>query len=177
MPIPSVLGLDASLTSTGYAYIDSYDKVRIGCIKPRTRGAARLAFIRDSVKELITRAAPDLVSLEGYAMGFNSGKSRLFDIGELGGVLRLLVWECKIPLLIVPPSTLKQFITGNGAAKKFHIRAALRELYSIDIDQDDQADAYALLKYGEGFLQPIAISRNISDPRRLALGKSVLYSQ
>lgn len=77
----------------------------------------RLCFIRDFLLGFINRDrvfSPELAVIEGYAMG---AKTHTHDLGEAGAMLKTAVYEAGIDLLIVPPATLKKFITGSGNSK------------------------------------------------------------
>lgn len=112
--------------------------------------------MRNQLQTLLAEVKPDIVIYEGYAMG---GKGRVFHIGELGGVFALTLYEAGVTVQIVPPTTLKMAITGAGAAGKQYrgtknpnkaaMRDALQARYGVNLAQDDEADAYALLMLGE----------------------------
>jgi len=143
----NIIGLDPSLTSLGYACSSSTGAVRVGTVRPKKmKGLDRIAFIRDQVHGLIEEVQPELVAYEGYAMGRFAG--RAFDLGELGGVLKLMLFERKIRLLLVPPTCLKLFATGKGNADKDRVMAAMAKERGKLFTYDDEADAYALYLMG-----------------------------
>lgn len=155
-----VLGFDPSLTSSGFAYRDRDGEFHTGRIKAANiRGPERLDFIRYSFLDLLGRVATaadsnvDLIAYEGYAMGGRAGRGRLFDIGELGGVLKLVAWQRGVDVLLIPPSNLKQFATGKGKADKLEVAKAIAETWGYNIPQNDEADAFILLMMGEAFLR------------------------
>lgn len=155
----SVLGIDPSLTSLGYAY-SSDDKSIVGTVRPkRLQGAARLKYILEEVREVVSASEPALIAYEGYAMGRFAGGGRLADLGELGGVLKLLAYESNIPLLIVPPSCLKLFATGKGNADKDAVMVAMAKHRGRLFSSNDEADAYAL------YLMGLAYSDRRQRPR------------
>lgn len=161
----SVLGLDLSLTSTGYAYRKK-DEIITGTITPNhLRGPERLAFLSDQLKEIIhhclfTYRKPfDLAIIEGYAYGVARGGSggalgRIFDIGEWGGVARLTLYQHAIRLGIASPAALKMLATGNGgsAIKKPQVKQGIMDTWGYEISQDDEADAFVALMLGEAVL-------------------------
>lgn len=145
-----VLGLDQSLSSTGYSYRLMDGPPVTGTIDTgELRGSHRLFYIRKKVLELIERIQPTLVVLEGYAMGFSRGKSRLADLGELGGTIKLAVWESGVDTLIVAPASLKSIIAGNGKGDKEDVKKALKSQYGFIIGNSDEADALGLMLIGE----------------------------
>jgi crossover junction endodeoxyribonuclease RuvC len=146
----SVLGIDPSLTSLGFAYYTKEGLPIVGTVKPKkVKGLARLLYLRTQVQAVLDVAKPQLIAYEGYAMGRFAG--RAFDLGELGGVLKLFFFERKIPLLLVPPSSLKLFATGIGNADKQRVMAVMSKHRGRAFSSDDEADAYALLQVGIAF--------------------------
>jgi len=151
-----VLGFDPSLVSSGFAYVDAEGQYRTGRIRTGPlRGAERLDFIERSVVTIFD-GIPDLVlvAYEGYAMGGKTARGRLFDIGELGGVLKLLAWRRGVEVLLVPPTNLKQFATGSGRADKAAVIAAIARTWGYNVPCDDEADAFVLLKMGQAYMAP-----------------------
>lgn len=140
-----VLGLDLSLTASGIATCTG----AVHVIKAKTKGMARLAEIRAAVeRELV----PDieLAVIEGYSFG--SKGSHLREIGELGGVVRMLLWDHCVPFLEVSPSTLKLYATGSGKAGKTEVVQAAEKRLGYDGHDDDEADALWLRAVGADLL-------------------------
>lgn len=148
-----ILALDLSLTRTGYALADGTHGVLLPPYGP-SAPIARLGWIRDSVKRLVILSRPDIVCIEGYSYGSQQegAFTRAFATGELGGVVRLQLFDLKVSWVDVSPSSLKLFATGFGLAKKdAMIVAAVRELGYTGHDSNE-ADALwlrqmALAKY------------------------------
>lgn len=143
----AVLGVDPSLTSTGYAY-ETPSGVKTGRITPdQLRGAKRLFYIRLMLANVIKQAKPSLVVLEDYAMGARG--NNMFHIGELGGVLKTMVWEQGIDYMLVPPTVMKSVIALSGRAEKQQISAALSVRFGVTVRQHDEADAVGLMILGQ----------------------------
>jgi len=104
--------------------------------------------MRNQLQALLDNVRPAQVIYEGYAMG---AKGRVFNIGELGGVFLTLLYEHGVSVAILPPTCLKQLITGKGNADKAAMAAALQARYDVTLGQDDEADAYALLMAAEHY--------------------------
>lgn len=144
-----VLALDLSLTRSGYALADGTHGVLappFGAEAPM----ARLRWIRGSVDRLVTMQRPNVVVIEGYS--FNSEISRAHAAGELGGVIRLLLFESTIPFAEVPPASLKMFATGNGGVKKDAVLVAAVQQLGYTGHDNNESDALwlrqmALAKY------------------------------
>ena len=146
-----VIGIDPSLTSLGLAYRIN-DQVRSFCVGGKEyRGITRIRYIRDAVEEALNRYTPDLVAFEGYALGFRGKSNIIFDLGELGGVLKLLILERSIDILLVPPTSLKLFATGKGNADKEKVSLAVRSMLGVTFSTSDQYDAAGLMLMGEMF--------------------------
>lgn len=82
------------------------------------------------------------VVMEGYAYGMKLNREKL---GELGGIVKFAVNTvfAKDPV-IVPPRSLKLFVTGKGTASKEEMVAAVQEKWAPDIKDDNVADAMGL---------------------------------
>lgn len=56
----------------------------------------------------------------------------------------------------IPPGTLKKWTAGNGRADKDQMKAAIKEKWGVEFEQDrggNKADAFALYKYGVAILE------------------------
>ena len=167
LPMLTVLGIDPSLTSTGWA-IGAEEGITIGRIRcGELRGFQRLRAIHEEVEGLLRDCQPDLVVYEGYAMGKFLGKA--FDRIELSGVLKYSIWGRKIPLLVVPPSSLKLFLTGNGRAEKEDMMREASRLYGRLIRNSDEADALGLMVMGQCFSNRRILPRDGRHYKRRAL--------
>jgi Holliday junction resolvasome RuvABC endonuclease subunit len=147
----NILGIDASLSSTGFAYRKAGTLVTGHVETDDLQGPWRLSYIRRKIEGVLLECGkPDLVVYEDYAM---AGKGRVHHIGELGGVLKTLLWEQGIDVLLVGPSVLKKIIIGKGkvakgpAGKREMVEAIKRLGYRVP--QFDEADACALMLVGE----------------------------
>ena len=112
------MGLDLSLTSTGTS-IDGVTSI----ILTSTKGAERLFIISNKLQEIVKENQVDVVIIEGYS--FASRNSQAHSIGELGGVVRLMLWQNKIPYIEVPPTSRAKFATGRGNASKHEVISAV----------------------------------------------------
>lgn len=133
------LAIDASLTATAVHSQGGGSLVRV-----KSRGLERLATIRDEVLTLAHGA--DAVFIEGYAYG---ARNQAHQIGELGGVLRLALWEMGLPVYEVPPSTLKMYGTGKGTAGKDAMIAAAIRRFGFEGSDNNAADACVLWHFAK----------------------------
>jgi len=134
---PSILALDMSLTHTGYCL-----NGETGVIASRKRGWDRIAEITSRVYELTFGV--DVVVIEGYSYG--SKGQAVYQIAELGGIIRFWLYTRRMLTVEITPSTLKKFATGKGnAPKSAMVAAAVRRFHLPEgHDDDNEADAYLL---------------------------------
>lgn len=148
------VGIDQSLNATGIIALKNTkqnNNYYAEVIKPKkVTGITRLDFVERRVARVIKNTAAvkiDVIVLEGYAY---AGSKVPFMLGELGGVLKLMFYRqfTNIPIVIVPPSTLKKFVTGFGNAKKPQMIAAVKKKWGQEFKDHNIADAYALAQIG-----------------------------
>jgi len=142
------LGIDQSLNGTGLCLISDDGKVlRLETVDPGgLRGVERLAFVKARAQALLGLDVR-FVANEGYSY---DSVGRVFELGEMGGVLKLLVHEHGIGLTTVAPSALKKFATGKPSADKAAMLKAAREA-GVQPDDDNQADAFFLAEVARQF--------------------------
>lgn len=158
---PSVLALDLSLVATGWAKSDTSS----GVLRPADsmRGMRRVQWVLNAVVELL--AGVDVVAIEGYAFG---AKGRaVFDIAELGGVIRFTIFEAPYPVVEIPPSNLKMFATGSGNAAKNEVFAAAIRKLSYAGNDHNEADALWLLDMATAHYE----GRTLTAKQQQALAK------
>jgi Holliday junction resolvasome RuvABC endonuclease subunit len=147
-----VIGIDQSYTGFGFS-VDGESKKRSFPAGRYDSDTHRLAAIRSWFEQWLgiqKKAGVDLVVMEGYA---NAAKFGREVAGELGGVVKLSVLQVTgHPPLIVPPTSLKKFATGSGVAKKNQMLLGVYKQWGVEFSDDNQADAFALEKFGEAYL-------------------------
>lgn len=140
----NILGLDLSLTSTGYSINES-----TGIISTKEKAASRLSVISSEVVNICIYNEIDIVIIEGYS--FASRNSQAHSIGELGGCVRMRLWENSIPYIEVPPTSRAKFATGKGNAGKTEVISAVSSktgrIFS-GAGADDECDAWVLEQMG-----------------------------
>lgn len=158
-----IIGLDLSLTGTGWCrFFTSTEPIEYGEIitKPNefpTR-RARVNYIAFELYQFIVKQeTPQIVFIEGYA--FSKQTSSLTQLGELGGVIRQMVFsKTGIDAIEIPNTSLKKFITGSGQAKKEDLKLATYKKYykkyGIDFQgkSNNECDAFCLAMMGKALL-------------------------
>lgn len=141
-----LIGLDLSLTTTGYAA--STDKVEFGTIEPKgRRGHERLEWIWQQIRDVCVGA--DLVILEDFAF---ARPNQAHQIGMLHGVIRHALWRGGVPFITIPPTRLKKFATGKGNSEKSIIIREVWKRWEHNASDDNEADAITLVYIGRSLV-------------------------
>ena len=138
------MGLDLSLTSTGYSCDGD-----TGTVSVKSKGVKRLYDIRDEIMLSCREHRPDVVVIEGYA--FSSRASQAHSIGELGGVIRIALYENSFVFVEIPPTCRAKFATGRGNASKTEVVSAISARTGVTWTgkgADDECDAWILEQMG-----------------------------
>lgn len=154
----AVIGIDASLTSTGMATVhDNGDHVVLHTVASTgkradgiTERAARLHGITEAVRDYV---ADDerwhglaLVVIEGPSMA-SVGGSAWDRAGVWWAIVQAAVAHA--PVAVVAPTTRAKWATGSGKGDKAAIAAAMaRRVPEVTIGNSDEADALALAWMG-----------------------------
>jgi Holliday junction resolvasome RuvABC endonuclease subunit len=146
--IQNVIGLDLSLTETGISTPEGtfHLKTPASKIKGMERIHEIVRFVWGHVDRYQKLPPGPLVVIEGYSYG-SRGRA-IFDIGELGGIIRYSFWEQNVKYMDVPPSTLKIFAAGKGNVGKTEVIVAARDRLDLDTTNDNEADARWLREMG-----------------------------
>lgn len=154
----TVVGLDLSLTSTGYAVVGD-DRREVGTIPSKGKAGATLiernARLLGIVSEIVrvTRDA-ELIVIEAPA--YSRSNPGMHDRSGLWWITvdALLT---SAPVVEVAPSARAKYATGRGNASKDQVLAAVVRRYpDFDVTSNDEADALILAAMGRRALgQPI----------------------
>jgi crossover junction endodeoxyribonuclease RuvC len=155
------VGLDLSLTGTGVAILrlvsGQWAKPELHTVRPlsapkgpvtRQYEGARLFDVASKIVSLGVLKGTALVGIEDYAYGISMDQTNcVFQLGELGGVVRYLLFQAGVPYAPINISVGKKFATGNGSAKKDMVAAKMSEMWKLPLfakNQYDSSDALAL---------------------------------
>lgn len=144
-----VVGIDQALRNVGVCLNYGGELTTLLFKEPDSRGAERLSSLRRRIMPHVTAHTPDLVAIEGYSHG---STGRKFDLGEIGGVLKVELYDLNIPTIVVPPKVLKKFVTGSGDASKQKMIRYVVQVYRYLTANDNIADAIGLAKFAEVYL-------------------------
>lgn len=166
----SVIGIDASLTSTGFCHL-CFDSTELGHFGSKQFGPGRLRELSDRLADVLDLASPNLAVVEGYSYGSSNNREAL---AEWGGIVRVLLWDRQIPTLIVAPQTLKKFVLpGGGSNEKEMMLLESYKRWGIEFANNDECDAHALAQLGRVRLRLETLSLSAMshdacpDPQRM----------
>lgn len=168
-----VLGVDPGTVVTGYGVIERNDRgaprlIECGVIRPapRARLATRLAQLYLELSQLLVRQAPDVIAVEEAFHGRNARTTLV--LGQARGVILLAAEQAGVMIAEYSAATIKQTLTGKGAALKpqvgFMVAQLLRlkEAPSPADAADGLAVALTYLLRGTG---PVAVARAAASAR------------
>lgn len=138
MTTPRILGLDLSITATGYALPDG----QTGTFKGPWKGDWRLVAIRTAIAghaDAIDLAVIEDLPTHAKAAGIT---------GMVHGAVRTVLMEHGVPYALVTPATLKAFATGKGNADKTAMAIAALKRAGREFGDDNQCDAWWLRAAG-----------------------------
>jgi len=171
------IGIDQSYSGFGITVLDVDDVLSYKTIVFKAEGlhVDRLVWVQEKLTEILeyyyryNKPLSITVAMEGYAFGTTMAHM----LGELGAVVKLVCYneldgfEGKYPY-IIPPTTLKKYITGKGTGvQKNQILLNVYKKWGVEFNDDNAADSYALamLAAGKGDLAyELEILQKIKGP-------------
>lgn len=141
-----VLGLDLSLTATGIALAGDEPPLpepRTWLVRPKTlRGVERLQWIGEQIVDAVVFTGPDLIAIEGYSFGARG--NAVFQLGELGGVVRYLLHVRGFSYVEVPPGEWRKQLFGRGNLPKDQVRVEAWKRYGVENESLDVLEAWCV---------------------------------
>lgn len=173
------IGCDFGLSKSGVVVIDNEFKILSqNLIKVRTRGAQRLVDIELAFDSVVRPFLSDRldVFVEGYAYG---AKYQRESLAELGGVMRRYLYLNKLNFWIIPPTSLKLFVTGTGKASKNYMKKCTKEKWGEVFKSDDVCDAYGISRLGMCIMKALEGTQGIAHlpPNERDIVKDILIHQ
>ena len=138
-------GIDLSLTGTGFVNIDNKAKIidqELIITKPKVLIEERLLYIRNKIENLLNIESTESVYIEG--LSFASKGQSVMEIAALHYFIRIFLYENKLNYKIIPPTSLKKFVTGKGQAKKNLMLLKVFKKWGVEFQDDNICDAYSL---------------------------------
>ena len=165
------IGLDLSLCNTGWnildlknsKYINSGTIITTPIPKRKTKkikklkeceleGIYRFHYIKQKIKFALDKYKPKIATIENYAFSVKKSRS-VFQIGELGGIIKYLLFIRNIPFYLTSPQSLKKFANGKGGSGKDIVERGVYNKWGKKFKTSHETDAFVLAKIGYGILQ------------------------
>jgi|AntRauTorckE6833_2_1112554.scaffolds.fasta_scaffold12824_7 Holliday junction resolvasome RuvABC endonuclease subunit len=137
------IGIDQSMRHTGVCLLSKHDEPKLWLIEPEHKGPVLLGYIFDRIAGILDVTTPVAAAVEGGSFG---SRGRLFDLGEVHGVVMLALLQARTSIVDVAPSQLKKFQTGKSGARKEWMVEAANDFLGYEIDDDNLADAVGLAR-------------------------------
>ncbi len=147
-----IMGIDPGTNVMGYGLLgvrrSKPEMILMGVIKLNRFDDhyLRLRRIFERVTQLVTRYLPDEVAIEAPFFGKNV--QSMLKLGRAQGVAMAAALARDIPIKEYAPLSIKQSITGNGAASKEQVANMLKHILNIPEDRMpsllDASDALAV---------------------------------
>jgi Holliday junction resolvasome RuvABC endonuclease subunit len=99
------------------------------------RAMERLTWNENFIKEHILSRNPDYIGIEDYAVRADQGAHQL---GEMGGVARMLVWHSGSKLRLHDPISIKMFAAHDGTASKDEVERMVEKRWDCDFSKYNQ---------------------------------------
>ena len=154
-----IIGIDLSLCNTGIVLLDDDNVMLEHSIISKPQGKRpideleRLMSIVNQVEHVIRKHEIKLAVVEGIAFGISRTTS-LSQLSGLNYMVRHMLHREEVDFLIVPPTTLKKFITGKGNSPKDVMLLETYKRYKKAYTDNNLCDGFGLAKIGEVFLDP-----------------------
>ena len=147
------IGVDPSLTGTGLVCIDSKGVIENQELIKTTASMiieARLKFINEKVQLFISDNLKDkdllgIVYIEGLSFGAKG--DAIMQLAGLHYLLRInFNSRSDMKYDVIPPTTLKKFITGKGNTKKELMLLKVYKRWGVEFTDNNMADAFSLAR-------------------------------
>lgn len=149
------VGVDQALRKIGVSVVrgDSVELLQLIIPPKDLRDVLRLQYLEEALCHALEPfPIADGTAMEGQSYG---STGQLDQLGQIAGIVKLCLlkrYDC--PPLVVPPSTLKKFVTGNGQASKSAMMRATKIYWDLETDNDDLCDAHGLARIAQEFFAP-----------------------
>jgi Holliday junction resolvasome RuvABC endonuclease subunit len=132
-----IMGLDLSITRTG---VGLPDRTTFAAPPPKQiPGNDRLEYFADHIGLAARTARVDLVVIEGLGGLYKGEAARTMPM--MHGAVRLELKRHRVPYMLLSPSSLKKFATGNGSADKTAMALAALKRLGREYATNDECDA------------------------------------
>lgn len=149
------VGVDQALRKIGVSVIrgESVELLRLIVPPHPLRDVVRLAYLEEALNHVLEPfPTADGIAMEGQSYG---SEGQIDQLGQASGIVKVSLFKrYNISPLVVPPATLKKFVTGNGQADKSMMMRATKVYWDLEVDNDDLCDAHGLARVAQEFYAP-----------------------
>jgi len=139
------VGIDLSLTATGFLVLDSNGGVvhqEIISTNSKQLIEDRISYITNKILSSLRRE--DRIFIEG--LSFGSQGNSLMELAGLHYYLRTHLKQKGFTFKVISPSSLKKFMTGKGNCKKDLVLLNVYKKFGVEFCDSNLADAYVLAR-------------------------------
>ena len=141
------VGLDLSLTGTGLIIIDNKANIiKQELISTKSSDTPEEILIQIANKLEFISTIANLQSVYVEGLSFGSKGQAILELGALHYFIRIFLYKKKINYKIIPPGTLKKFVTEKGNAKKNLMLMKVFQKWGEEFSDDNLCDAYSLAR-------------------------------
>jgi Holliday junction resolvasome RuvABC endonuclease subunit len=148
---PVYIGIDQSYSGFAITIYKSDTEYFTRVDKFEGKGIDRLEAIYQHINVMLEGINEENhivdVAIEGYAFGSQMANM----LGELGGVVKLALKGYGVYPLIIPPTTLKKYVTGKGTGiPKSQMLLHAYKKWGAEFGDDNACDSFALARLAAG---------------------------
>jgi len=144
------VGLDLSLNGTGLTVLSDSSVIlsqKLIASFPKDCIEKRTISIGNQVVSEIEQFDPFIVCIEG--LSFRSAGQATLDLAGLSLYVRILLLNSLKKFYLVPPCTLKKFVTGSGRSQKNIMLLKTFKKFGVEFTDDNLCDSYGLAQYAK----------------------------
>ena len=142
-PKLKTLALDLSTTDTGFAIYENSNLILWGSLSYKDKDVYdRIFRMVNKIHEMIIEEEIDEVVFEDSFSGTN--KQVVVKLNRLAGGVIFVSKTLSTPFITYAPRYIKKEFTGNGNASKQEVIDKVKEIFNLDIKNDNICDAIAL---------------------------------
>jgi len=141
------VGIDLSFTGTGVVVLDGNATIvqqELISTKSSQETEVRILEIFDKLSFVPEMCNLESVYIEG--LSYASKGQAILELGALHYFIRIFLYQKTVNYKVIPPGTLKKFITGKGNAKKNLMLMKVYKRWGVEFDDDNLCDAYSLAR-------------------------------
>lgn len=146
--MPRVTGIDLSFTGTGIVTWNGKKALDCRLVVTGTKDGTdqdRHRYIADEILLAVLDNKPHRIAIEDYIRRGMKNFNNVVRLAELGGVVKLRLWEAGFQWVTYTPTEVKLFATGKGNASKVDMVFAAKKI--ISLPDNNVADGLHIARY------------------------------